>query len=560
MVFSNPAYDVTHNKGTIPPVGSPYESVRKPFSLIGRYHHDPVLDVIYAPIGPRLLVTVKHIAAFVGQQIEMQGQIFTVTGFQYSRKEIIGVPGAGAPGGRYDVDACYVFVDKDIPQWFKRIQAEDIPNITPANYLLHIGGGRGGQVVNDAEGWPVPVVDPDYATSIGVRWSIQRLEQFGQYTPWPPNPVQPEPPPYLVASALYRHHDDPLGHPETAGPRDQDSGSPVFVDCGPPDDPWVVLGCVSSGAAYALSPYKGDVQSGTSCSMFYLDDETVRQPNGEKPPPSIVQPSGPPARSTLRRVISDVNTAVIMYDYQTAAWQPIHRGQDLAVQEWFVMTVDGVERLCCVTEDGFLNLYEESDAGDQVFQPAALNNLTLAPVAIEALTRGYTGGSMGFKAGQFARLVVATLAPEYSVESRTEGVDEISKVVTGRRRDYRVYDRPAGVKRWVPDNSNADFFTPYRQDYSVVLGADENALLLSDATPLLLSTFLSLDLSPLQIGLNLDKGLPVDLKQEANHSLRLVRQRGRWHQAMVSNTEGVFELRAVELELQEVSREPSLKV
>jgi hypothetical protein len=270
--------------------------------------------------------------------------------------------------------------------------------------------------------------------------------------------------------------------------------------------------------------------------------------------------SAMPAQSTLRRVFQDVNTAVILFDYQTAQWQPIHRGQDLAIKEWFITTVDGTERLCCVTEDGYLNLYEESDAGDQVFIPTRPNFLGLVPIAVQATTRGYTGGTAGFKAGQFARVVLATRDPVYSVESRSEGVSETAKLVNHRARDRRVYERPPGVPRWKADNSNADFFTPYRQDYSVKLESTTNNLLLSTGDTLDLGTFLSLDLSPYPIPFNLDAGLPVDLKQEANHALRMVRQRGRWHQALVSNADGILELRAIELELQECSRQLGNKV
>lgn len=267
-----------------------------------------------------------------------------------------------------------------------------------------------------------------------------------------------------------------------------------------------------------------------------------------------------PALGTLQRVLVDVNTGVIVFDYQTGAWQPLQRGADLAVKEWFVMTVDGIERLCCVTADGYLNLYEESDAGDQVFDPAAPNLLGLAPIVVSAVTRGYTAGSAGFKAGLFARMVLATQEPEYSVATRTEGVSEESSLVAGRTRDRRVYEKPSGVPRWVTDNSNHDFYTPYRQDYSVYLGSSGNPLLLSTRAPLLLSTGQPLLLSSLQAQFDLDTGVAIDLKQEANHPLRMVRSRGRWHQAVVANTDGIFELRAVTLELAETNRQPGIKV
>jgi hypothetical protein len=313
-----------------------------------------------------------------------------------------------------------------------------------------------------------------------------------------------------------------------------------------------------------LHPYKnGEFRVGLSGSCTYHDNAWIAEKNGEEPPEPVPAPGtepGLPAQSSLRRVLTDVNTGVIVYDYQTAQWQPIHRGPDLAVREWFVMTIDGIERLCCVTEDGFLNLYEESDAGDQIFAPDAWNHLSLEPIAISATTRGYTGGAAGFKAGQFARLVVATLDPVYSVATRTEGVSELATLVKDRSRDHRTYDKPAGVPRWVPDNSNADFFTPFRQDYTIWLPSSDTPLDLSPAFSLDVSFGVSLDLAPQPIELNLDKGLPVDLKQEANHPLRMVRQRGRWHQAILENTSGILELRAVQLELQETERQMGIKV
>jgi hypothetical protein len=259
-------------------------------------------------------------------------------------------------------------------------------------------------------------------------------------------------------------------------------------------------------------------------------------------------------------VIPDVNTAVIVYDYQTSAWQPLHRGADLAVKEWFVMTIDGIERLCCVTADNYLNIYEESDAGDQVFEPYAPNRLGLLPIPVTAITRGYNGGTAGFKSGQFARMVIATQDPSYSVATRTEGVSEESVLAQDRTRDRRVYERPSGATRWRTDNFNHDFLTPWRQDYSIRLEVAHNPLLLSTGFPVELSTGESLDLAEREMEFDLDTGVPVDLKQEANHLLRMVRPRGRWHQAALANSEGTIELRAVSLELTETSRQPGIKL
>ena len=287
MIFANPAYDVSHNKGAPPAIGSPYESVRKPWSLIGRYHADPVLDVMYAPIGPRLLVTVGHIGAFIGQQIDMQGKIYTVVDTKPPIYTQIGFDSFGNPI-TFGIDATYVIVDQDIPQWFKRFQINDTTKIGFHSLLLHIGGGRGGQTVSNPavnEGWPTTVVNPDYVISTGNRWSIQNCDRLGGFNNFPTNPAQPDPPPWFSAGALFRAHDDPDGHPECASPKDQDSGSPVFIDCGSSADPWVFLGCVSGGGSSVVNGYQGQKWAGTQCSMIYLDEENVRTLNGETAPP-----------------------------------------------------------------------------------------------------------------------------------------------------------------------------------------------------------------------------------------------------------------------------------
>ena len=267
-----------------------------------------------------------------------------------------------------------------------------------------------------------------------------------------------------------------------------------------------------------------------------------------------------PSLGTLQRVHTDVNSAVLVFDFQLGAWQPIDRGQDLCVREFFVMTIDGVERLCCITADNYLNIYEEAMAGDRVFDPASENLISHTPIHSQAVTRGYTAGSAGFKAGQFARLVIATQAPIYSVATRSEGVEEQAHLVSNRTRDPRVYDRPPGAPRWVADNSNKDFNTPWRQDYSVYMDNLVNPLLLATPEQLLLSSGVPLELAPKPVGFDLAEGVAVDLLQEANHPLRMTRPRGRWHQAIVSNEDGLMELRTIELELTETDRQQGIKV
>ena len=238
MIFSNPAYGADHNTDK-PPVGSPYESVRKMWDNIGLYHYDAIHRQVYTPIGPRLLGTVAHIGSWVGMPIHIQGLVVHVTEVWHS------------PNG---LDLDYCVVDTDIPVYFNRLKNQSYTN---QNNILIIGAGYGsGGYFVDEEGWPYVESDP---AAIALRWGINKADLIGPYNPYPPNPAQEPPPPGRAFGALFKHHDAPDGHPETVEALSWDSGSGAFLDCGPPSDPWVYIGSVGGGGHNYLSPYKGQV-------------------------------------------------------------------------------------------------------------------------------------------------------------------------------------------------------------------------------------------------------------------------------------------------------------
>lgn len=260
-----------HNRDK-PPIGSPYESVRKPWDLIGRYHHDPVYDVCYAPLGPRLLFSAGHLHSLpeviFGRAIDIQGLTVHIV-------QIVLSP---------TVDIAYVIIDQDIPQWFRRFKTEDMGNVGIHSLMLCIGGGMGLGEWIIQEGCECFSLG-DYATVMGMRWSIQKVDSIGEINPFPPNPFQPPPPPWESTCCFFRRHDDPEGHPECASPKDQDSGSTCFINCGAPNDPWVVIGCVGGSGESCLPPCKDKEWSlGTCCSMLFKDEELIRQINGEPDP------------------------------------------------------------------------------------------------------------------------------------------------------------------------------------------------------------------------------------------------------------------------------------
>ena len=317
----------------MPALGSQYESVRKPWQLIGRFHYDPLYDVCYAPIGPRLLFSAGHLhslpeSAFIGRPIDIQGLTVHVQSMTQS------------PAG---VDIAYVTVDQDIPQWFKRVTPADKSKFSNSNNILVIAGGLGsGGYSVDGEGWP-QVASGDYST-MGMRWGIQKADYIGEHNLYPPNPVQPDPPPYRGWACFFRHHDDPLGHPETTSARDQDSGGTAFVDIGPVDDPWVCMGCTGGGGAGYLSPYKGQITTGHGGGMLYLDYSYIAHINGETeepvPPPVQPPPAGKPP-TVIKKPVVPV-TPPPPPRIATAFDQAIERGMIIAEGLWGdTFTIDG---------------------------------------------------------------------------------------------------------------------------------------------------------------------------------------------------------------------------
>lgn len=275
MIFANPAYGNTHNTDK-PPVGSPYESVRKVWDNIGHYNYDTIHKQFYCPIGTRLLVSVGHIGSWVGMPIDIQGLTVHVIEVNHS------------PSG-FDLDYCVV--DTDIPVVFSRLTNQTYTN---NNNILVIGGGLGtdGYFV-DAEGWPAFLHGDDPGT-IAQRWGINKADLIGSYNPYPPNPVQEPPPAGSTFGALFKHHDAPDAHPETVCCQAWDSGSPAFLDCGSPSDPWVYIGSVGGGGHNYLSPYKGAVQTAYGGGSTLFDNDYIDFLNGVGPEPEPEpEPDGP---------------------------------------------------------------------------------------------------------------------------------------------------------------------------------------------------------------------------------------------------------------------------
>jgi hypothetical protein len=176
------------------------------------------------------------------------------------------------------------------------------------------------------------------------------------------------------------------------------------------------------------------------------------------------------ATAELRWVLEGVNNAVLVYDFQTRTWQSIDMGVALGVKEWVVANVNGRERLLYLSADGFVNLVEESDSGDEVQVMQWGRELDWAEIAWEVLTRDYWAGQgVGERSARRATVVLETRAPRYTISALTAGVEEEVELVSERTRSRVCYDFPFDEPPWDNTNADGDFMTPGRQDYTVVL-------------------------------------------------------------------------------------------
>lgn len=214
---------------------------------------------------------------------------------------------------------------------------------------------------------------------------------------------------------------------------------------------------------------------------------------------------------------SHQNNAVLVYSTLTQRWCGFDTGSALKVKQWVKYSYAGAIRLGFVSTDGFVYLYEDGDLdhlGD------ASGNITLAPIALHLITRGYGGRVGGNKRFLRAVLRTRTLFPSYTVATRSDGVRETRTEATITK-DRTKYHRPHGRADWDPTNVNGDFLEPYRQDYAVI--------------------------PPVAAFAN--SGPALGVHQEFEEAIRINR-RGQYLQLEIQNMQGRFELAGVAMEVQ----------
>ena len=143
--------------------------------------------------------------------------------------------------------------------------------------------------------------------------------------------------------------------------------------------------------------------------------------------------------------------------------------------------------------------------------------ITTQSVSTSVTTRAYAMQDMDGKRFQQVGLRLVTWDPTFSITGLTDGVNETSTVATGQTRDNTVYSIDQAA--WVSSNANDDHGDPWREDYSVALGA----------------------------GFNLGSGVEPELEQQSLVRLKM-QQRGNSCQLTLANTTGRCTLKGVEME------------
>ena len=224
------------------------------------------------------------------------------------------------------------------------------------------------------------------------------------------------------------------------------------------------------------------------------------------------------------------NNAILVYDFLAKAWAGYDDGAAVKVKEFVETTYQGKRRLFFLSTDGFINLYDDeltmSGFVDEIptstdSTNANFGKLSVSQISDEITTRGYTGNTMLSKRWATAEVQMATSDPTVTIKTVYDGAAENTKELTpanGLTFDRTKYDKPFYASDFVESMSGDDFFTPYRQDYSV-----------DPDTAIALPTGGS------------DTGFDPDLHQHSQNRFKY-RGEGKYVQLEVKNTNGRAEL------------------
>ena len=228
---------------------------------------------------------------------------------------------------------------------------------------------------------------------------------------------------------------------------------------------------------------------------------------------------------------SEKCNAILVFDMLQKSWSGYDSGSAVDVKEFVQMEYEGKRRLFFLSNDGYINLYDDDltmcGFVDEV--GASDGDLNLEQVSDEVVTRGYTANNITQKKWRGAEIQISTNDPKFTVKTIYDGPEENGvELITDKTFSRTKYDKPFNKPAYNQNNTDNDFFTKYREDYSVKLAGE------TGGADILLPTD------------NTDKGFDPDLHQSSTNKYKF-RGSGRYVQLKVTNTQGRLELNTVKV-------------
>jgi hypothetical protein len=109
-------------------------------------------------------------------------------------------------------------------------------------------------------------------------------------------------------------------------------------------------------------------------------------------------------------------------------------------------------------------LYDQTVEVDS--SSANYGNVSQSNITDKIVTRGYSGGFTWPKNWREVICETATNNPQFTITTSHDGVEETDTLVTNKTFARTTYDRPFGKADYVEANTNDDYLTKFRQDYS----------------------------------------------------------------------------------------------
>ncbi len=240
---------------------------------------------------------------------------------------------------------------------------------------------------------------------------------------------------------------------------------------------------------------------------------------------------------------SGENNAILVYDFISQSWVSHDDGSAIKPKEFFIAEYNGSQRLYYIGTDGFINLMEEKFEGDDVADLNEADGLKNEEIESYILTRGYGQDSIDHKSYRTAAINISTWNPKYTVKCRTDGIEESQTLCTDRVKSRTNYYRPFDAVPFELSNRNGDISNPYREDYSVELDVDLDAVLTESGDNLTteVSDLFIQEASIEGFGLG-DNGVQFGRMQQTLEPFALTPRLGRYTQIELTNSQGRLEL------------------